>query len=627
MTITGSSRFAIAAALALLAGSARAAPPVAIHVSSAGVTVPYAAAPGAGDLVSPELDLALLAGDADAGTGADLGGQPFVNRSISRGPGAPQPAVASARATSNPELGASFDGLNFHDQRYANRGNQFSVEPPDQALCAGNGFVLESVNDVLRIYDTSGQPLTGVVDLNTFYGYAPAIDRATGRYGPSLTDPTCYFDPDTQRWFHVVLTLDRVGTTSALAGTNHLDIAVSQTADPTGAWNVYRIPVQNDGTEGTPNHGCKNGPCLGDYPHIGADANAFFITTNEFAVFGSGYYGSQVYAVSKRALAAGASSVNAVLFDTADPSVPAPGFTVWPAISAGGVYAGGNGGTEYFLSSEAVFEDSGTSNVIFVWRVTHTSAIDSDPSALALDVFAAGVNTYSEPPGRVVQRAGDVPLRDCIADTTVLEGYGTTCGRLVGSGAPRNDPISKVAASDSRMQQVYYANGKLWGALETSVDVAGATQAGIAYYVLEPRSGVVFAQGTLALEGNSLTYPSVAVTGSGRGAIAFTVLGPDHFPSAGYAGLDAKIGAGEIHVAAAGVGPQDGFTGYMPFSNRPRWGDYGAAATDGSRLWLASEYIAQTCTYAQYLEAPFGQCGGTRGSLGNWATRVSVVTP
>jgi hypothetical protein len=29
---------------------------------------------------------------------------------------------------------ATFDGLNFFDQRFANNGNQFSVEPPDQVF-------------------------------------------------------------------------------------------------------------------------------------------------------------------------------------------------------------------------------------------------------------------------------------------------------------------------------------------------------------------------------------------------------------------------------------------------------------------------------------------------------------
>jgi hypothetical protein len=48
---------------------------------------------------------------------------------------------------------------------------------------------------------------------------------------------------------------------------------------------------------------------------------------------------------------------------------------------------------------------------------------------------------------------------------------------------------------------------------------------------------------------------------------------------------------------------------------------------DGNDIWVASEYIAQTCTYAEYLLSPVGQCGGTRGALSNWSTHVSKVTP
>jgi hypothetical protein len=36
-----------------------------------------------------------------------------------------------------------------------------SVEPPDQALCVGAGFVVESVNDVMRIFDTTGTLVVG----------------------------------------------------------------------------------------------------------------------------------------------------------------------------------------------------------------------------------------------------------------------------------------------------------------------------------------------------------------------------------------------------------------------------------------------------------------------------------
>jgi hypothetical protein len=177
------------------------------------------------------------------------------------------------------------------------------------------------------------------------------------------------------------------------------------------------------------------------------------------------------------------------------------------------------------------------------------------------------------------------------------------------------------------MQQVTFAKGKLWGALDTAVSVGGATKAGIAYFVLNPRNGRISTQGTIAVANNNVTYPAIGVTSEGRGVIGFTLVGADHFPSAAFAALDARAGAGPIHVVAEGAGPQDGFTGYPSFSNRPRWGDYGAAASDGDSVWLASEFVAQTCDFARYLQPPFGTCGGTRGSLGNWATRISQVRP
>jgi hypothetical protein len=113
--------------------------------------------------------------------------------------------------------------------------------------------------------------------------------------------------------------------------------------------------------------------------------------------------------------------------------------------------------------------------------------------------------------------------------------------------------------------------------------------------------------------------------------MAFTVLGEDHYPSAGYVGIDAKIGAGDIHIAAEGAGPDDGFTGYNPVASngtRPRWGDYGAAATDGNTIWIASEYINQTCTYNDFITiTPLFRCGNTRTQLANWATRISKIVP
>jgi hypothetical protein len=160
------------------------------------------------------------------------------------------------------------------------------------------------------------------------------------------------------------------------------------------------------------------------------------------------------------------------------------------------------------------------------------------------------------------------------------------------------------------------------------VNVGGQNRAGIAYFVLNPNSKKIVIQGQAGVASTDLTYPAIGVTQSGRGVIAFTLTGDNDFPSAALAGLDAISGMGDIQVAAAGAGPWDGFTSYIIFgAGRPRWGDYGAAAVDGNDIWTASEYVAQTCNYSQYLTVPRGQCGGTRGALGNWSTHVSKVTP
>jgi hypothetical protein len=585
-------------------------------------------------------EISPLNGSADADAGDDEGG--VVNRTIpsahvaTSGPS----VIGGKKAKSNPELQAGWDGLNFFDQRFANNGNQFSVEPPDQGLCAGNGFVLESVNDVLKVFDTSGNTMLGTVDLNTFYHYPPAIDRQHGNArGPSITDPTCYYDAPTGRWFQLVLTLDQTPA-GALLGTDHLDLAVSNTSSPLGTWTLYSIPAQNDGTQGTPDHGCQrrvivngqpqlvHGPCLADFPHIGADRNGVYITANEFNLFSpQSFHGAEVYSFSKQALESGGMSVSTDLMSTVGLGPDGAGFTLWPAITPGSQYSDDANGTEYFLSSRAVFTDDGLSDSILVWRETNTASLNSAAPNVTLTPETVAVDEYGVP-ARSSQKAGDIPLGNCATDPL--------CPVVTGAvpiAAHTPEVESKLDSSDSRFLGVMYANGKLWGTLGTAANVGGAEQAAAAWFILKPSvaSTQVSNQGVLALAGNNLTYPTVGVTRSGRGVIGFTLVGNDHYPSAGYASIDDKVGVGDIHVAAEGADAQDGFTGYWAFKQtlpapRPRWGDYGWAAVDGNNVFVASEYIAHACNYATY-KATNGTCGNTRGPLGNWATRITKLTP
>jgi hypothetical protein len=125
----------------------------------------------------------------------------------------------------------------------------------------------------------------------------------------------------------------------------------------------------------------------------------------------------------------------------------------------------------------------------------------------------------------------------------------------------------------------------------------------------------MFKQGYVSVNGESTIFPSIAVNQSGAGAISFTLVGPDYFPSSAYV-LIRPTGnlAGDVTIVGAGAAPEDGFTGYpaetgIP-SNVARWGDYSAAVTDANgTVWLASEYIPNR----------------PRTILANWGTFISNV--
>jgi hypothetical protein len=674
----------VAAACAITASAAVGSPAAAgSQIPKAGTGSPQTGAftpSGTGDVTDEE-----FAGEADDEGQPDPYGGNIVDRSLSAGGTAVGvPTTTGKKAKSDPQFNFGFEGLNFYQQRYARGGNQFSVEPPDQGMCAGNGYVVEAVNDVLNVFSAStGQSVlpdntstnivagfprnvNHAVDLNSFYGYPPAINRSTGARGQFVTDPSCIYDAATQRFFVTVLTLETNPANGAFTTVNHLDTAVSQTSNPTGLWNIYRVDVTNDGTN---TGGTNPGPYLGDYPHIGADANGFYITTNAYPWCCNGFSGAQIYAFSKAQMAAGAAVVNMQHIDTSgmvaapsDAGPTQPGFTVWPAQSPGaGSFNTSNGGTEYFLSSnaadEATHPKAGTggnyvSNQIVLWTLTNTASLNTAP-AVSLSNKLLPVHTYAIPPKQQQPGSGTapgeaVPQGHCINDTTTSTIAGIGCWRLLVGPPPHDEVISRPDSNDTRMQQVMYANGKVWGALDTAINPdGGAQRAGIAWYIVKPDAGKVALDGYLGATGHDFTYPAVGVTESGRGIIAFTDTGNATNPSAAYASIDANAGIGAWNVVPGGAGAvqDDGFTSYKAQVGNPprtRWGDYGAASVVGNSIWIASEYIGQPCSYIPW-GGPFftggtgdnllGTCGGAshgpgaRAALGNWSTRISKFTP
>src|SRR6202011_2609275 len=156
----------------------------------------------------------------------------------------------------------NFNGVGSLDSAKTNFGAEF--EPPDQALCTGNGFVLEAVNSAYTIYRPNGAVVIGPFNVNDLFN--DGSEEFT-------SDPRCYYDPTTNTWFALILFINSAQTVS------RVDLAVNASGDPTALWHEYKIDTTDIGQAGEPRHpGC---PCLGDQPTLGIDQFNLYFTTNE----------------------------------------------------------------------------------------------------------------------------------------------------------------------------------------------------------------------------------------------------------------------------------------------------------------------------------------------------------
>jgi hypothetical protein len=324
-------------------------------------------------------------------------------------------------------------------------------------------------------------------------------------------------------------------------------------------------------------------------------------------------------------MAAGARKVNIVQFAHTtlhQGSTTLPGWTLAPAQVPGTAYQTANNGTEYFLSSIADDVPTGQADAIAVYNLTNTGSITSGSPALRLTGTLRPSQRYVDPP-LATQKVGPTPLGNYCS---VADCFG------IGAILPSSE--GPVQTNDARMLQVYYAHGQLYGALNTGVQVAGRLQAGIAWFLVNPGSSPstsrVAHQGYIGVANQNVMFPAIATTSSGAGAMVYTLSGANYYPSAAYSLVSPTGVERNVRLAAAGVGPQDGFLEYLPLDGPgsaldPRWGDYSAAVPVGNTVWLATEYIAQSCSFATFQRDM--TCGNTRAPLMNWSTRISAVTP
>jgi hypothetical protein len=480
-----------------------------------------------------------------------------------------------------------FNALNSVDSALANEG--FVGEPPDQGLCVGNGFVMEAINSAFAVYNPSnGALVAGPIQMNAFFG----LD-----FAQFTSDPRCFFDKTTQRWFATLLQIDIDPNTGNVTNHSHGLIAVSATDDPRSTFNIFRLDTTDDGTNGTQNHaGC---PCFGDQPLLGADVNGFFYSTNEFsitALTGAGQVfsnGAQIYALSKAQLAA-SQSPTVVHFGDIPLTTGHVARSIQPAQSAftgHGDIVRTDRGVEYFVS-HLNFTHT-LDNRIAVWAISDTRTLKNVNPDVQLTKVVINTEVYGDPPS-ATQRTGANPF---------------------GASQSPPQPEGELSTGDTRMQQVFFADGLLWTGLTTVVQQGNNQLAGAAYFIIRPDfdddrvRARIEKQGYVTVANDNVIYPAISANEDGKAVITFTVAGPDFFPSAAYARLSGDRGAGKVRIIGLGAFADDGFTMYPPFSDGVgRWGDYSAAAVDESgNLWFATEYIPPTLSgFPQGLGVNFG---------------------
>ena len=597
------------------------------------------------------------------------------------------PASASCDGISTSTGGATgVKGIKAVDSAKLKTNFVGDIEPPDQGLCAGGKFVVETNNiGEILIFNTALKRMSPVIPLDTVMGL-------TKRNWSSGGDPQCLFDPaNGGHWFFTEIASASpeskggpfagcfISGPHAVANACYEAIAVTKGNNPFGPYNVYFLKANfNPKEPGAPF-------LLNDYAKISATRDAFLMFYDEFPLnkpgLGGGFFnGAQQFAFNKNALEKGLSVLGSggkpnpaftVAFENMgllktpngtcfkDSKYGLPGIACWfsviPAMPPAGQFDNSHGGSGFMLATLDFYALGGNQLAVFDW--TDLSTLNSAGCSACSGIrfggqLFSGVLPYYDPsslPSGLVapQKAGPIPL-------------GNECGAAklsVGKPPPTHCPESGLATDSDQVTQAAQGNGQVWAGVGTAVEQTyastnipeqhlGAVYWAVGTHSFDTTGRLSFtSQGYVTAMHEELAYPTIAAGASnGHAIMSFTLSGNggelvfDHggfFPSSAFGRLTSTSGGllkSTINIADLGQSPQDGFTEYqgypgVPFFPRPRWGDYGAAVLMGGKVFFASEYIQFPNCKPPAFTLKIGTCGGTRDGFANWGTSVNSVTP
>lgn len=420
--------------------------------------------------------------------------------------------------------------------------------PPDGGIAAGPIQVVEVVNSSINVYDKNGNLLSSQT-LNDFFS-------GLGTPGSDfLYDPSIYYDQVTGR-FWVLATSEN----DSPARSNVL-VAVSEDSNVSDGWLIYFLDATVDGG------GATNNWC--DYPHMGMDADAIYISCNQFnfPATKSGFQYAKVRIVNKDEFINDACCNWWDFWNLKEGS--STSFTIRPALERWV----GHGFGDFWVDAEGA---GGAGHTIKVWQLTDaTNCCDGSNTGPTLVGNEQTVFGYDSPPA---------------------------------AAQPNN--VQGLDAGGTRILYATYQFGHLSFGQTTSCANTGANQSCAAFTEVD-----VSAYPTMSNvndwvwteTGQDIYYPFVDQNVNSDKTMVYTRSSTSTYPGAYFVGIpnsgtctlcvdsEATMATGQANYAV------------IDSQNRNRWGDYQGASNDPDFLgiWVEGEYVASTNSWAKDIESSY----------------------
>jgi hypothetical protein len=466
----------------------------------------------------------------------------------------PQQLLQSGGPTNisrTPPLATSFQGL---VETYCGTKTCPPPDPaPDMALGTSPNWVLQGTNRWFSVYNPLGTLQHGwPKTFQNFFGI-PYPSGCTAV--PDSHDPRAFYDPNDQRFWAEVIN-NEVPHAKCTSTYSQVWIAVSQTNNPNGIWNVYSFDLML---------GSQN---FGDFSQFGYDQQAIYFSCDMFNQndgLGTFEY-EEVLSFNKAAMEAGQNVTPYGFTNLMSAGVEANG--VQPVEVEAYKYMGPDAGL--FVSS---FDyESGGGNCIqgcsglTVWAIANPGT----PSA-TLSSLQVSSSSYAQAPN---------------ADETGCSGCLESADPGI-SGTPvwRNGQItfSLETAVNNGSQLVA---GIFWGQINVTLNSSGTLT-----------GANVSLSGYYSFSGDtSLLTSTVMPDNNGNLVMVFTASSNSIYPGAYYAVKPVN----DSYFPDGGLPLMQG----QATTPIPRWGDYSAVSTIGvgaASAWIAGEYEAADQSWSTYI--------------------------